>query len=70
MRPAEGGPAHHYHLQVYALDKMLNLPHGASRAELPDAMRGHVVWAGEIVGNLQAIVPAPFGDRAGPSKAR
>ena len=50
MRPPAGDPAHNYHFQVFALEKMLDLPHGASRAELLDAMRGHVLLAGEIVG--------------------
>ena len=53
MRPPEGDPAHHYHLQVFALDTELDLPHGASRAELLDAMRGHVLAKGQLVGTYQ-----------------
>lgn len=49
-RPPEGDPAHHYHVQVFALDRMLDLPFGASRAELLEAMRGHVLGQGEVVG--------------------
>ncbi len=48
--PAAGDPAHHYHLQVFALDKTLDLPIGARRAELLDAMKGHVLAAGDLVG--------------------
>ena len=50
MKPPEGAPAHHYHFQLFALDTKLDLPHGADRAQLLEAMRGHVLAAGEIVG--------------------
>ncbi len=50
MKPPVGAPAHHYHFQVFALDTELDLAHGADRARLLEAMRGHVLAAGEIVG--------------------
>ena len=50
MKPPRGDPAHGYHFQVFALDTTLDLPHGASRARLLEAMRGHVLSAGEVVG--------------------
>jgi Raf kinase inhibitor-like YbhB/YbcL family protein len=53
MRPPKGDPAHHYHVQILALDTMLDLPHGASRAQLLDAMKGHVLAKGEIVGTYK-----------------
>ena len=53
MRPPAGDPAHDYHFQVFALDTTLDLPHGASRAELLEAMRGHVLSAGEVVGTYE-----------------
>jgi Raf kinase inhibitor-like YbhB/YbcL family protein len=53
MKPPPGDPAHDYHLQVFALDRALELPHGASRAELLDAMQGHVLAAGELVGTYR-----------------
>ena len=53
MRPPQDDPAHHYHLQVFALDTELDLPHGASRAELLEAMQGHVLAEGELVGTYQ-----------------
>jgi Raf kinase inhibitor-like YbhB/YbcL family protein len=37
MRPPKGDPAHHYHVQIFALHTALDLPHGASRAQLLDA---------------------------------
>ena len=49
-RPPVGDPAHDYHVQVFALDAMLPLRFGASRAEILDAMDGHVLASGEVVG--------------------
>ena len=52
-RPPREDPAHAYHFQVFALDTRLDLPFGASRAELLGAMRGHVLAAGETVGTYE-----------------
>lgn len=49
-RPPKDDPAHPYHFQVFALDRMLDLPHGATRRELLEAMRGHVLASGELIG--------------------
>ncbi|WP_020653610.1 YbhB/YbcL family Raf kinase inhibitor-like protein [Massilia niastensis] len=49
-KPPVGDPAHHYHFQVYALDSLLDLPFGADREQLLQAMRGHVIAKGAIVG--------------------
>lgn len=43
------GPAHHYHLVVFALDQRLGLGAGARRGELESRMRGHVLGRGELV---------------------
>lgn len=43
------GPAHHYHFRLFALDKVLGLPAGASRDEVVSAMRGHELARGELV---------------------
>jgi Raf kinase inhibitor-like YbhB/YbcL family protein len=48
--PPVGDPAHHYHFQVFALDTMLSAPPGADRAALLEAVKGHVIARGEIVG--------------------
>lgn len=50
-----GGPAppdkrHTYVFRAYALDAVLHLPPGASRPELDDAMRGHVLAQAELEG--------------------
>jgi Raf kinase inhibitor-like YbhB/YbcL family protein len=41
---------HHYHLRVLALDAVLPLAQGASRAQFSQAVRGHVIASGETVG--------------------
>ena len=51
-RPPPGGP-HHYHIQLFALDRPLGLPDGAERPALVDAMKGHVLASGELVGTYQ-----------------
>ena len=48
--PPRGDKPHEYHFQVFALDTVLNLPSGFNRQALLDAMRGHVIGKGEIVG--------------------
>ncbi len=66
-QPPVGDPAHRYHVQVFALDTLLDLPFGASRAELLAAMRGRVLAQGELVSTFQreiGTVPAPRGAEA------
>lgn len=48
-----GGPAHRYFIRVYALDGMLDLPGGASKADVQAAMQGHVLAEGELMGRYQ-----------------
>lgn len=52
-RPPADDPAHEYHFQIFALDTTLDLLHGATRAELLDAMNGHVLAQGEVVGTFE-----------------
>jgi Raf kinase inhibitor-like YbhB/YbcL family protein len=50
-KPPVEDPAHHYHLQVFALDvASLGLDPGATREEVLQAMQGKVIAKGEIVG--------------------
>jgi len=49
-KPPVGEAAHRYHFQVYALDTMLDVPFGADRDQVLQAMQGHVLAKGEIVG--------------------
>lgn len=52
-RPPAGDPAHHYYFQVFALDAVLALPFGADRDQLLNAMQGHVLAKGELVGRYR-----------------
>lgn len=52
-KPPRDDPPHNYHFQVFALDKILDLPSGFNRQTLLDAMKGHVVAKGETVGMYQ-----------------
>lgn len=63
-RPIYRGPApppgkpHHYHFIVYALDIPAgSLPPGLNHAGLQEAMKGHIVGQGEIVGIYERKPP-------------
>ena len=51
MPPA--GRPHRYEFKLYALDTALNLRPGATKADLLEAMRGHVVAQGHLMGTYQ-----------------
>jgi Raf kinase inhibitor-like YbhB/YbcL family protein len=44
------GKAHRYFFKLYALDTELELKAGASKADLEDAMKGHILGQTQIVG--------------------
>lgn len=54
-----GGPApprgkpHRYFFKLYALDVALDLPAGATKAQLVDAMTAHILAVGQLVGKYQ-----------------
>ena len=48
--PPPGATPHHYTFELYALDTKLDLPAGASRADLLKAMDGHVVGKTAYIG--------------------
>jgi hypothetical protein len=50
--PPPGSP-HHYHFRVYALDTTLSLRSGATEAAFDDAIKGHVLADGELVGTFK-----------------
>jgi Raf kinase inhibitor-like YbhB/YbcL family protein len=45
-----GTSAHHYVFAIYALDTVLNLLSRPSKKELTNAMRGHVLATGQLIG--------------------
>jgi Raf kinase inhibitor-like YbhB/YbcL family protein len=47
------GRAHRYFFKVYALDKELGLEARASRAEVDNAMAGHILARGQLMGTYQ-----------------
>ena len=49
-RPPAGDPPHRYHVELFALDKKLDIKTGSGRDELLAAMKGHVLAKGEITG--------------------
>jgi Raf kinase inhibitor-like YbhB/YbcL family protein len=50
-RPPGKAP-HHYHFQMFALDAQLTLKPGASREQLLQAMKGHVLAKASLVGTF------------------
>jgi hypothetical protein len=50
MAPPRGDTPHRYHFQLYALDRRLGLDDNVGRTELFDAMAGHVIARGLLVG--------------------
>ena len=47
------GPAHHYHFKLYALDQMTGLKSKASKQQLLDAMKGHVIAEMQLIGTYK-----------------
>lgn len=50
--PPPGSP-HHYHFKLYALDTTLSLRSGASESAFQDAIKGHVLGMGELIGTYR-----------------
>lgn len=53
-----GGPCpptgtHRYFFKIYALDTELNLPQGATKGALEQAMKGHILDKAELIGLYQ-----------------
>ena len=53
MAPPKGDTPHHYHFQLFALDRRLDLEPGVGRSALIEAMSGHVLGNGELVGTYK-----------------
>src|SRR5438270_1980192 len=50
--PPNGAAPHHYRFRIYALDAMLGLAAGASKADVLAAMQGHLLARGELTGQF------------------
>jgi len=48
-----GGPAHHYHFKLYALDQMTGLKSRATKDHLLGAMKGHVLAETQLIGTYK-----------------
>ena len=48
--PCPPGGVHRYYFKLYALDAMLELEAGATKAQLLKAMEGHILAKGELMG--------------------
>ena len=59
-----GETVHHYDFAVFALDTELDLPPGLTRAELLEAIEGHVIGQGNVV-PLYSRQPADSGGGRG-----
>lgn len=44
-----GGSSHRYTFSLYALDSKLNLAPGATRSQLDDAVKGHILARGQLI---------------------
>ena len=51
--PPAGHPYHHYIFEVYALNAMLDVPAGATRADVEKAMEGKIIARGAYVGRAK-----------------
>jgi Raf kinase inhibitor-like YbhB/YbcL family protein len=52
-RPPVDGKLHAYHFRIYALDTDLDLPEGLNKQGLLDAIEGHVLGTGMLMGHYQ-----------------
>ena len=52
-QPPKGHGTHHYHFRLYALDSMLRLPPGSTKAEVESAMRGHEIAEARLMGTYR-----------------
>ncbi len=58
-KPAQGDPPHHYHFEVFALSRVLNLKPKQSLEKVIAAMNDAVMAEGEAVATFAAPPPEP-----------
>ncbi|HEY1072847.1 YbhB/YbcL family Raf kinase inhibitor-like protein [Brevundimonas sp.] len=54
MAPPPGSAPHHYHFQMFALDRRLELPPETPLSKLVNAIKGSAIAKGELVGRYQS----------------
>lgn len=52
-RPPVDGKLHAYHFRLYALDTALNLPEGLNKESLLEAIDGHIIGTGMLMGHYE-----------------
>lgn len=52
-RPPVDGKLHAYHFRIYALDAALDLPEGLNKETLLEAISGHVLGTGMLMGHYE-----------------
>jgi Raf kinase inhibitor-like YbhB/YbcL family protein len=57
MKPPAGDPPHHYHFEVFALDRLLGVAPGSGRDAVIAAAIHHVIAKGELVGTFEQKAP-------------
>ena len=62
--PCPGYGEHVYRFAIYALDAVLEVPHGAPRPTLEKAMDGHILSSAFLTGRYQRIKKEPRGAKA------
>jgi Raf kinase inhibitor-like YbhB/YbcL family protein len=51
--PCPGSGEHRYSFRVYALDATLRLPAGATKADVLENMKGHILEVAELIGRYE-----------------
>jgi len=51
--PCPPGGTHRYFFRIYALDALLALESGSTKAQLVDSMRGHILAEGQLMGKYK-----------------
>lgn len=65
-----GSPfGNNYHMQIFALDTLLNLPFGATRDQVWEAMNHHVLASGKTIGTYRSPPAPPPADPAAAAAA-
>jgi Raf kinase inhibitor-like YbhB/YbcL family protein len=57
-QPPPGHGAHHYHFQLFALSKPLDLPPSTQLEELITVLKGLTIASGDLVGTYERLDPA------------